>query len=234
MPKRTPQYMAAQRERILEAALACFAKNGFHGTSTDDIARAAKCGKSAIYAHFSSKRKIFEALSEREMQRYEGNPPRDLQQLNRYFGEALENLRTPRMQQLSRLSLHMVAESLADSEFHDWERRQFKRYMDWIEPLVRNDPSAAGLSDQQIREAARRLVFFWTGQSLYKAFMPNLSISMLQADLAAVVPALIQSVKQTGTKQARKSPSKQRTAARQSNGSGRVLRSSGAAARARR
>ena len=37
MPKRTPEYMAAQRGRILEAALKCFADKGFHQTSTDDI-----------------------------------------------------------------------------------------------------------------------------------------------------------------------------------------------------
>lgn len=215
MPKRTPEYLAARRERILEAALACFAEKGFHQTSIDDIAHSAKCGKSAIYAHFSSKREIIEALTEREVQHYEAKRPRDLPQFEQYVADSLENLQTPRMRQFSQLSLRIAAESLTDPAFLDWEERLFKRYIEWVEPLVRNDPAAADLSDRQVRDAARRLVFFWAGQALYRMFMPSFPPALLRADMAAVAPAIIQSVRGAARPSRRKSSAKRAAAARE-------------------
>ena len=212
MPKRTAEYMAAQRERVLEAALACFAEKGFHQTSTDDIARVAGCGKSAIYAHFESKRAMIEALTEREIQHYGTAGPRNLKQLERYVAESLANLQTPRVRQLSRLTLHMAAEGLTDGDLPEWEERLFQRYLDWVGPLVRNDPAAAGLSDRQVRDATRRLLFFWAGQAFYKMLIPKLSNALLHSDMAAVVPAILESARLAPPKRARRKPSPKRPA----------------------
>ena len=212
MPKRTPEYMAAQRERILDAALECFAEKGFHQTSTDDIARLAACGKSAIYAHFDTKRDIIEALSERELEHYGTNGPQDLPELERYVADSFEQLHTPRMRKYSRLTLHMAAESLTDRDHPDWEGRLFKRYLQWIVPLVRNDPAAARLSDRQVHDAARRLIFFWAGQALYKMLMPNLPVAMLHSDMAAVAPAIIESARRAPLKPSSRSPTGTRAA----------------------
>jgi AcrR family transcriptional regulator len=51
-----------RRAQILEAALACFAKKGFHAATMDDIVRDAGLSKGAIYWHFKSKDEIFLAL----------------------------------------------------------------------------------------------------------------------------------------------------------------------------
>jgi AcrR family transcriptional regulator len=48
---------------ILEAALACFAKNGFAATRMDDIARRAKIAKGTIYLYFENKEAVFKALA---------------------------------------------------------------------------------------------------------------------------------------------------------------------------
>ena len=221
MPKRTPEYMAAQRDRILEAALKCFADKGFHQTSTDDIARAADCGKSAIYAHFDSKRAMIEALSERELDEFETHLPRDMTQLGQYLAESFANLQTPRGQRLSRLTLHMAAEGLTDPEMIDSEERLFKRYLGWVEPLVRNDPTASGLSERQVRDAARRLLFFWGGQALYKMLMPALPVSLLHADMSAVAPAIVESARQTPPKRTRRAaPAKRSVATRRQSAAG--------------
>jgi AcrR family transcriptional regulator len=52
------------RRRILNTALALFARSGFHGASIRDIARAIGLTEAAIYYHFPSKRAIIRALYE--------------------------------------------------------------------------------------------------------------------------------------------------------------------------
>jgi AcrR family transcriptional regulator len=52
----------ATRARILDAALDLFARQGFAATSTRQIARAVGVSESGLYAHFASKRAIYDAL----------------------------------------------------------------------------------------------------------------------------------------------------------------------------
>jgi len=59
---------AASRDAILDAALRCFAKRGYHETSVDDIAARARLSKGAIYWHFAGKRELFLALIDRALE----------------------------------------------------------------------------------------------------------------------------------------------------------------------
>ncbi len=54
--------------RILNQAMKIFLEKGYHGTSVDDITRAAKLTKGALYWHFRSK----EDLLKRIIEEYEG------------------------------------------------------------------------------------------------------------------------------------------------------------------
>lgn len=48
-----------RRDQVLNAALACFARNGYHATRIDDIVAEAGLSKGAIYHRFRSKEEIF-------------------------------------------------------------------------------------------------------------------------------------------------------------------------------
>lgn len=50
------------RQRILRAALGCFAERGYAATAIQDIARAARVSKPALYYHFRDKADLFRAL----------------------------------------------------------------------------------------------------------------------------------------------------------------------------
>jgi AcrR family transcriptional regulator len=50
------------RERILDAALGVFAGKGYHRASVDDIVRASRTSKGAVYHHFATKEAVFLAL----------------------------------------------------------------------------------------------------------------------------------------------------------------------------
>lgn len=61
MPKRTPEHMNAQRERILRAAIRSIGDHGLDQTSIATICAAAGLSTGAIYKHFTSKEEIVEA-----------------------------------------------------------------------------------------------------------------------------------------------------------------------------
>lgn len=58
-----------RREEILEAAMKCFSKKGYHGTRMDDIIKASGLSKGAIYWYFKGKRDIFIFLIEQHLQK---------------------------------------------------------------------------------------------------------------------------------------------------------------------
>ena len=51
------------RDRILTSAAKVFLANGFHGTSLDTIAKAAKSSRATVYQYFAGKEDIFRELS---------------------------------------------------------------------------------------------------------------------------------------------------------------------------
>jgi AcrR family transcriptional regulator len=67
MPRSKEQYREMRektRKIILENALKLFATKGYHGTSINDIAKAAGISKGLAYNYFESKQKLMEALFE--------------------------------------------------------------------------------------------------------------------------------------------------------------------------
>lgn len=63
-PKLRPETLEERKTQILEAALTCFARKGYHQTTMDDIVREAGLSKGGLYWHFSSKKELFLSLFE--------------------------------------------------------------------------------------------------------------------------------------------------------------------------
>lgn len=55
---------AAQRQRLLAAAVAAAAENGFHAITVADVVRRAKVSRAAFYVHFADKESCFLAATE--------------------------------------------------------------------------------------------------------------------------------------------------------------------------
>jgi AcrR family transcriptional regulator len=64
MPKIAEEVRAARREQIIVAALACFARSGYHATTMADVAAQAGVSKGTPYLYFDSKEALFLALHE--------------------------------------------------------------------------------------------------------------------------------------------------------------------------
>jgi AcrR family transcriptional regulator len=61
---RREEYTEATRRALLDAAGEAFVDRGFAEASLDDIARAARLTKGALYHHFASKQELFRAVFE--------------------------------------------------------------------------------------------------------------------------------------------------------------------------
>src|SRR3954468_5380522 len=53
---------ARKRRAIIEAATTVFLRNGYLGTSMDEIAARAKVSKQTVYKHFADKERLFEEI----------------------------------------------------------------------------------------------------------------------------------------------------------------------------
>src|SRR5262249_43088830 len=62
MPKVTEEHLQARRRQILSAALRCFARQGFHRTTMQDIFREAYLSPGAVYTYFSGKDELIGAI----------------------------------------------------------------------------------------------------------------------------------------------------------------------------
>jgi AcrR family transcriptional regulator len=62
MPKVTEEHVEARRRQILSAALRCFARQGFHRTTMQDIFREADLSPGAVYSYFTGKDELIVAI----------------------------------------------------------------------------------------------------------------------------------------------------------------------------
>ncbi|MBN3821618.1 TetR/AcrR family transcriptional regulator [Paraburkholderia sp. Se-20369] len=68
MRKVDPEKVEAKRRQILDAAIECFARNGFHGTSTAAICAAAGMSPGNLFHYFPTKAAIIEAIAQEDRQ----------------------------------------------------------------------------------------------------------------------------------------------------------------------
>jgi TetR/AcrR family transcriptional regulator, transcriptional repressor of aconitase len=65
VPKVSQEHLERRRQQILDAATDCFAKQGFHATSMQDIFRASGLSAGAVYRYFPSKNSLIKAIAEK-------------------------------------------------------------------------------------------------------------------------------------------------------------------------
>lgn len=140
-PKRTPSPRGGgdKRDRILDAAVRVFAKEGFHATKVSDIARAAGVADGTIYLYFTSKEALLVSLFEDRVERLLG-----------YMNRELAKLATPpaRYRRIVELQLGILQEERALAEvvtiilrestklIKDFAAPKFMEYLDAIAKVV--------------------------------------------------------------------------------------------------
>jgi len=142
MPKITQAQRETRRQQILDAALKCFSRDGFHNTTTADIVRESGVSQGTLYLYFATKDEMIAALAD-----------------DRHQNEAFLNALAQREQDPIRGLLALI--ELHGSGLTDADRLDGRRVgvQGWAEALRNpriHDSVVGGMAT--VREAIVRLV----------------------------------------------------------------------------
>jgi len=118
VPKISQAQRETRRQQILDAALRCFSRDGFHATTTADIVRESGVSQGTLYLYFATKDDIVVALADDRRQseafidalaQREQDPVRGLLTLIDLYGQGLTD---PRRVDMRRVGVQGWAEAL--------------------------------------------------------------------------------------------------------------------------
>jgi TetR/AcrR family transcriptional regulator, transcriptional repressor of aconitase len=132
VPKVSQGYLDARRSEVLDAAIVCFSRDGFHRTTMKDIVRQSGLSPGAIYNYFKSKEEIIQAIASRREEKErqlvkgaigEGPPGKALERVRDAF---LDELESPKERLRRRVSVQLWAEAQRNPSIRKIVRRSFE------------------------------------------------------------------------------------------------------------
>jgi TetR/AcrR family transcriptional regulator, repressor for uid operon len=180
MPKISEEQRRTRRLQILNVAGRCFARQGFHRTTMEDIVRALKSSPGAVYCYFRGKHDIVAAIAEERHNRetallsellVSGNVGEGLQRMARVFFEMLDD---PKERERRKLTIQIWAEALRDRRIRKIVERGI-RQRDLLTTALRNAQLAGRLPKDVDADAfSRVLLALVQGFILQQAWEPDL------------------------------------------------------------
>ena len=161
-----------RRAQILEAAIICFAKRGFHQTSMHDVSAEAGISVGLIYRYFANKEAVIAAMAERHKEEIQDLLERARQAPSLF--ESLEILFTAHCSEsspkvLSAFVVDLYAEASRNPPVADLVRDVLETAMEGVTDLIARSPEAKqaathGLKPHELAElifaAARGMLMF--------------------------------------------------------------------------
>lgn len=180
MPKITEEQREARRLGILEVATRCFARQGFHRTTMEDIIRELGSSPGAVYCYFHGKNDIVAAIAEQRHARESAllaellasdNVGEGIQRAARALFEMLKH---PAEKQRRKVTIQIWAESLRDKRIRKIVGRGI-RQRDLLTAALRNAQRAGQLPvDLDTDAFSRVLLALVQGFILQQAWEPEL------------------------------------------------------------
>ena len=143
MPRISAARASAQRERILDAALTCFAREGFHAATMQDIVAESGLSPGAIYGYFKGKTEVVMAIaSERHaMERQRMQQALAAADLDTSLVRLVEGfvlgLRDPQEKTWRRLAVQLWAESLSNPKLKREALAGVSQAVEILSPMIR-------------------------------------------------------------------------------------------------
>src|SRR6266581_4408325 len=151
-----------RRTQILDAALVCFAKRGFHQASMHDISAEAGISVGLIYRYFENKEAVISAMADRHKKEISEMLERAQQAPT--LLESLEILFTAHCcedapQVVSAFVVDLYAEASRNSHVADLVRDVLQTAMDGVTDLIARSPEAASAADGLKPHELAELIF---------------------------------------------------------------------------
>lgn len=194
MPKLTPARAKAQRERILAAALGCFARQGFQAATMQDIVGASGLSPGAIYGYFAGKTEMVMAIaSERhQMERRRMEYALASSSLDASLQRLLEGfvleLRDPKEKLWRRVAVQLWAESLSNPTLKREALFGVKQAIQALSRLIRKaQKEGRWPGNLNPASAARVMIAVLQGISLQLAWDDKIDIAGFAAALQIMI-----------------------------------------------
>lgn len=144
MPKLKPQELESRRQEIITAARACFLRNGFQKTTTDEICREASITPGGLYHYFSSKDDLIAAVIEAQAMGVQGrmkgliheavDAESAFRQVAQFFFQTMQD---PDIDNITRLEIEIWAETLKNPQLAGKSEKAWTMRLEWLEALVK-------------------------------------------------------------------------------------------------
>jgi len=118
MPRVSEEHLANRRQQILDAAADCFARNGFHRTSMQDIVKESGLSAGLIYRYFTGKDDMIVAIVEE----WHTDRAANLTDLETYL-DLLRAIAAPDAERQRNLSMQAWAETIREPRVRDLARQ---------------------------------------------------------------------------------------------------------------
>lgn len=194
MPRITPARARAQRERILDAALTCFSREGFHAATMQDIVAESGLSPGAIYGYFKGKTDVVMAIaSERhamERRRVEhALTATDIEtSLVRLVEGFVLSMRDPQEKRWRRLAVQLWAESLSNPRLRREALGGVTQAIELLSPMIRKAQREGRWPKRLDPEsAARVMIAILQGISLQLAWDDNIDIASFASALRIMI-----------------------------------------------
>lgn len=180
MPKISEEKRQARCQQILDAATRCFAREGFHRTSMEDIVQESKLSPGAIYCYFRGKNDIVAAIAEHRHSRESAalaalltseNVFDGLQQLAR---DLFDMLKDPKEKERRKVTIQVWAESLRDKQIRKIVERGLRQRDALTETLRSAQRSGQLTANLDADSFSRVLLALLQGFILQQAWEPKL------------------------------------------------------------
>jgi TetR/AcrR family transcriptional regulator, transcriptional repressor of aconitase len=194
MPRISQARAEMRRRQIIDAALICFARHGFHKTTMQDIVKQSALSPGAIYCHFAGKRDIIVAVVE-ERHRRESELLRRASS-EETFASAVDALVSDFIAVLGaaderawrRLTIQLWAESLHDRRLAVAVRQGVDAPRAMLASMIGRARASGELPDSLNDDAmARLLIACFQGLVLQQAWDPGIDAAACANALAILI-----------------------------------------------
>jgi len=194
MPRISAARASAQRDRILDAALTCFAREGFHAATMQDIVAESGLSPGAIYGYFKGKTEVVMAIaSERHaMERQRMQQALTAADLDTSLVRLVEgfvlSLRDPQEKRWRRLAVQLWAESLSNPRLKREALAGVSQAVEILSPMIRT-AQREGRWPRHLdpESAARVMIAVLQGASLQLAWDDAIDIAGFAAALRIMI-----------------------------------------------
>jgi AcrR family transcriptional regulator len=198
MPRVSDEHLDARRRQIIDAAVVCFARDGFHRATMQDVCREAGLSPGAIYRYFPGKDAIIEAIADErhareagfmELARAASGGGDGIRALGR---ASFASLADPDERVRRRLGLQVWAEALRNPRIHELVMRGTRPPRVAMAEMAREAQERGELSEDIDAEAfARAMLALFQGFILQQAWEPDADVASYLETCEAMVDALL-------------------------------------------